>query len=228
MKKITIIICDDHPIVRAGLRLLLEAAGDVQVVGEAENGYQAVQESKRLRPDVVLLDLAMPMLNGVEATRQITREIPSTKVLVLSAYSDDQHVHDALAAGATGYLLKETAADGLLRAIRKTRHGIGAFSPQVSARLKRRRACAPKSRRDETGFAILSSRQTQCLQLIAEGYLTREIADLLGISRKTAEKHRQSLMDKLDLHDIVALTRHAVSTGVIATNRAPNLQAMAA
>lgn len=228
MNKITVLVCDDHPVVRSALRMVLEAAEDIQVVGEAENGQEAVVRTERLRPDVVLLDLAMPLLNGVEAARQITREIPSSKVLVLSAYSDDRHVQDAIAAGATGYVMKETAAKDLLRALRKTHQGIASFSPQVSTRLKRRRKCALDSRRDDTAFAILSSRQTQFLELIAEGYLTREIASLLGISRKTAEKHRQSLMDKLDMHDIATLTRHAVSTGVIAANRAPGLRAKAA
>jgi DNA-binding NarL/FixJ family response regulator len=224
MNKITVLISDDHPIVRDGLRLLLEAAGDIQVIGEAEDGQQAVLETKRLQPEVVLLDIDMPVLNGVEAARQITREVSSTRVLMLSMYGDSQHVQEALEAGATGYLSKETAANDLLRAIRKTRKGIAFFSRPRSKRLKRRRKVPLNGHSRKARVAPLSGRQTQTLQLIAEGYVTREIARLLRISRKTAEKHRQSLMDKLDIHEIASLTRYAVSCGIVPSNRAPNLQ----
>jgi DNA-binding NarL/FixJ family response regulator len=208
--------------VRAGLRLLLEAAGDIQVIGEAENGQQAVLETKRLQPEVVLLDFAMPVLNGVEAARQITREVSSTRVLMLSMYGDSQHVQEALEAGATGYLSKETAGNELLRAIRKTRKGIAFFSRPRSKRLKRRRKVPRNGHSRKARAATLSDRQTQTLQLIAEGYVTREIARLLRISRKTAEKHRQLLMDKLDIHEIATLTRYAVSCGIVPSNCAPN------
>ena len=132
MKPITVLISDDHSIVRQGLRLLLEAAEDIQVVGEAGDGHQSVSEAERLRPDVVLLDLAMALLNGVEATRQITSAVPSAKVLILSGYSDDQHVQQAIEAGATGYLMKEAAANDLLRAIREVHKGNAFFSPLIS------------------------------------------------------------------------------------------------
>jgi DNA-binding NarL/FixJ family response regulator len=228
MNKITVLISDDHPVVRAGLRVLLESAGDIQVVGEAENGKQAVRKTKRLRPDVVLLDFAMPLLNGVEAARQITTEVSSSKVLMLSMYSDNQQVQQAIEAGAIGYISKETAGNDLLRAIRKTRKGIAFFSPQLSNWSLRPPKGALNGHSRKTPVAILSGRQTQLLKLIADGYLTREIAGLLSISRKTAEKHRQSLMDKLDIHEIATLTRYAVSTGVVASNRAPNMPLTAA
>src|SRR6185436_15035494 len=139
MKTITVLLCDDHTIIREGLRILLEAAGDIEVIGEAQDGRQAVHESQRLRPDVVLVDLGMPMLNGVQATGQITKEMPSTKVLILSSYSDEQHVEQAIAAGALGYLMKETAGTDLLRAIREVHKGNVFFSPLVSTLLLRLR-----------------------------------------------------------------------------------------
>jgi DNA-binding NarL/FixJ family response regulator len=228
MNKITVLISDDHPVVRAGLRALLEAAGDIQVVGEAENGPQAVRRTKSLRPDVVLLDLEMPLLNGVEVARQITTQVSSSKVLMLSVYSDDQHVQQALEAGATGYLSKKAAGNDLLGAIRKTRKGIPCFSPQVSKPARQPCNGALNGHSASTRAPVLSARQTQILQLIAEGHLTREIAASLSISRKTVEKHRQSLMDKLDIHEIATLTRYAVSSGVVASNRAPNMPFRAA
>src|ERR1041384_4625735 len=135
MKKITLLLADDHTIVRAGLRILLEAAGDMRGVGEAEDGLESVRETKRLQPDVVLLDLAMPVLNGLEAARQIRKEVPSTKILILSAYNHDRYVQEALEAGASGYLVKETAGSDLLRAIREVQKGNAFFSPAVTNRL---------------------------------------------------------------------------------------------
>ena len=228
MNKITVLISDDHPVVRAGLRVLLEAAGDMQVVGEAENGEQAVQRTKRLRPDVVLLDLAMPLLNGVEAARQITTEVSSSKVLMLSMYTDEQQVQQAMDAGATGYLSKQAAGNDLLRAVRKTREGIAFFSPPLSNGVRPRANGALNGHSSPVPAAVLSVRQAQVLQLIAEGYLTREIASSLRISRKTAEKHRQALMDKLDIHEIASLTRYAVSSGAVASNRPPSMALTAA
>ena len=228
MNKITVLISDDHPVVRAGLRALLEAAGDIQVVGEAENGRQAVRRTKSLRPDVVLLDLEMPLVSGVEAARQITTEVSSSKVLMLSIYRDNQHVQQAIDAGATGYLSKEAAGSDLLRAVRKTRKGIAFFSRQVSKPSKRRPNGALNGHSANTRVPVLTDRQTQILQLIAEGNLTREIASSLRISRKTVEKHRQSLMDKLDIHEIATLTRYAVCSGVVAASREFNMPSRAA
>ena len=222
MKKITVLLSDDHTIIRQGLRLILEAAGDIEVVGEAEDGHQCLLEANRLRPEVVLLDLAMPRLNGVEAIRQITRDMLSIKVLVLSSYSDDQHLEQAIDAGATGYLVKETAGSYLLQAIREIARGIAFFSPTVSARLfKLRRERFLNGRPFSTEPTALTSRQTEILQLIAEGYANKQIAGLLLISLKTVEKHRQMLMDKLNIHDIATLTRYAVSAGVVESGRAP-------
>jgi DNA-binding NarL/FixJ family response regulator len=222
MKNITVLLCDDHNVVREGLRFLLEAADDIHVVGEAENGHQAVREAKRLLPDVVLLDLAMPLLNGVGAARQITRKVPSTKVLILSGYSDDQHVVQAIEAGATGYLMKETAGKHLLQAVREAYTGNPFFSSPVSTRLLRQyRERLLNGQPARTTVTTLTRRQTEVLQLVAEGYSTKRIAGLLAISIKTVEKHRSTLMEKLEIHEVATLTRYAISSGLIESGRVP-------
>jgi DNA-binding NarL/FixJ family response regulator len=218
MKPITVLLSDDHTIVRQGLRLLLDAAADIQVVGEAENGRQAVAETERLLPDIVLLDFAMPILNGVEATRQIIKALPAAKVLILSSYSGAQHVRQAIEAGAAGYVMKETAGNELLDAIREVHIGNAFFSPLLLKSLFQRHQ-ASNSRAQPTNGARLSIRQMEILQLIAEGYVTKQIAALLAITKKTVEKHRQALMDKLDIHGIADLTRYAYSCGVVEINR---------
>ena len=216
MKTIRVLVVDDHAIVRAGLRALLEAAGDMLVVGEAENGQQAVGEAERLRPDVVLLDVAMPRLNGVSAARQIAERAPTSKMLLLSSYNDAQHLREAIEAGAAGYLLKESAADELLEAIRETDRGGASFSPAILQRLSKECWGGPLgSLGPATGSATLTGRQAEVLQLVAEGHCNKQIAALLSLSMKTVEKHRQSLMVKLNLHKTAALTRYAVSTGVV-------------
>jgi DNA-binding NarL/FixJ family response regulator len=221
VKKITVLVADDHAIVREGLRLILETFEDIKVVGEARDGQEALRETQRVRPDVVLMDLSMPLLNGVEATRRITRDYPGTKVIILSTYSDDEHVQHALKAGAAGYLMKETASGDLLRAIRETRKGNSFFSPAIAMRLlKQCRNRHPES--NSAGPPELSSRQTEVLQLIAEGYSSKGMAARLCLSLKTVEKHRQVVMDKLDIHNVAALTRYAVSSGVVESNRVPN------
>lgn len=226
MKKITVLLSDDHTVVRRGLRLLLEAETDIQVVGEAANGQQSVREAKRLKPDVVLQDLAMPLLNGLEAARQIAKEVPSTRVLILSAYSDDAYIEHAVEAGAAGYLMKETAGDDLLRAIREIASGNAFFSPPVARRLlKQWQEKFPNGSAVKTKATKLTSRQTEILQLIAEGYATKQIAGLLSLSIKTVEKHRQDLMNILNIHNIATLTRYAVSSGVVESNRMPNWSA---
>ncbi|HWV98984.1 MAG TPA: response regulator transcription factor [Candidatus Acidoferrum sp.] len=223
MKKITVLLSDDHTVVREGLRLLLETDPDIQVVGEAANGHQSVKEAKRLKPDVVLLDLAMPLLNGLEAARQITREVPSAKVLILSAYTDDQYIEHAIEAGAAGYLMKETVGDDLLRAIREVAKGNAFFSPPVAKRLlKQWQQHTGNGSPARTKATLLTSRQTEVLQLIAEGYATKQIADMLTLSIKTVEKHRQDLMNTLNIHNIASLTRYAVSSGVVESNRVPD------
>jgi DNA-binding NarL/FixJ family response regulator len=223
MKKIAVLLCDDHTVLRNGLRLLLDAEADIQVVGEAANGHQSVREAKRLKPDVVLQDLAMPLLNGLEAARQIAKEVPSAKVLILSAYTDDAYIEHAIKAGAAGYLMKETAGDDLLRAIREIANGNAFFSPPVARRLlKQWQEKFPNGSPVKAAAATLTSRQTEILQLVAEGYATKQIAGLLSLSIKTVEKHRQDLMNTLNIHNIASLTRYAVSSGVVESNRMQN------
>lgn len=219
MKKITVLLADDHTVVRQGLRSLLAAETDIEVVGEAENGRQTVQMARRLLPDVLVMDIAMPKLNGLEATRQIIREVPATKVLILSSYSDDEYVHQLTEAGAAGYLIKQTAANDLLMAIRETYQGNAYFSPAISKRLlDRYRQSFMDGRPLKSGSVQLTPREMEVLQLVAEGFVNKQIAAELSISIKTVEKHRQQVMDKLNIHDVAGLTRYAIAKGVIESN----------
>ena len=213
MKKIGILLADDHAVVRQGLRALLEAEGDITVMGEAENGRQAVALARKAAPDVVLMDVVMPGMNGLEATRQIVRHVPSAKVLVLTSYGDDDYVTQLLEAGAAGYLVKQTAAADLLKAIREVHRGKSFFSPSIAKRLRPQNgengASGPPTFRQER----LTSREAEVLQLVAEGFANKQIAAELSISIKTVEKHRQQAMNKLNIHDIAGLTRYAIAKG---------------
>jgi DNA-binding NarL/FixJ family response regulator len=216
MKKITVLLAEDHMIVREGFRKMLEFEDDFEIVGEAQDGRQALALVKKLRPAVVLMDIAMPLLNGLEATRQILKAVPATKVLMLSAHSDDAYVKNATESGAVGFLLKQTSAHDVCRAIREVHKGKTFFSPAIS---KRRDRLNPQSL-DRTGrpnqkAAQLTSREMEVIQLVAEGKANKEIAAELGIGMKTVEKHREHLMEKLDIHDTAGLTRYAISAGII-------------
>jgi DNA-binding NarL/FixJ family response regulator len=216
MKRITVLLAEDHTIVREGFRKMLEMEDDLQIVGEAEDGRQAVAMVKKLRPAVVLMDIAMPLLNGLEATRQVLKALPATKVLMLSAHSDDAYVKNATESGAVGFLLKQTSAHDVCRAIREVQKGNTFFSPSIS---KCRDRLHPQST-DRAGqvskkVAQLTSREMEVLQLIAEGKANKETAAELGIGMKTVEKHREHLMQKLDIHDTAGLTRYAIGAGII-------------
>jgi len=213
---ITVLLADDHAVLRQGLRALLAAENDIRVVGEAENGRQAVQLAQSLHPDVVLMDIAMPSLNGVEATRQINAQHLKSKVLILSGYSDDDYVQRTIDAGAVGYLIKQTPAHDLITAIREARKGNAYFSPTISKRLlefQRQAAIVGKSGKVDS--IRLTIRESEVLQLVAEGYATKQIAAELSISIKAVERHRHEIKRKLDIHDVAGLTRYALATGMI-------------
>lgn len=212
MNPIRVLLADDHMVVREGLRALLEAEGGFAIVGEADSGRETVKMVENLRPAVVVMDVAMPLLNGVEAMRRIRVLAPETRVLILSAHGDDEYVARAISAGAMGYLLKQSSAQLLAHAIREIERGRTFFSPVIARRLaafRRRGLLAPQRN------SHLTAREQEVLQLVAEGSANKQIAGMLGISIKTVEKHRQQLMDKLDIHDTAGLTRHAIAVGVI-------------
>jgi DNA-binding NarL/FixJ family response regulator len=216
MKRITVLLAEDHTIVREGFRRMLELEGDMEVVGEAQNGRQALAMVKKLRPAVVLMDIAMPLLNGLEATRQVLKELPDTKVLILSAHSDDAYVKNATDSGAVGFLLKQTSSHEVCRAIREVQKGKTFFSPSVSKRFDHLNPPSPGRMGRLARKAVqLTSREMEVLQLIAEGKANKETAAELGIGMKTVEKHREHLMQKLGIHDTAGLTRYAISAGII-------------
>ena len=216
MKRSTVLLAEDHTIVREGFRKMLELENDLQVVGEAEDGRQAVAMVKKLRPAVVLMDIAMPRLNGLEATRQVLKAVPATKVLILSAHSDDAYITDATDSGAVGFLLKQTSSHAVCEAIREVQKGNTFFSPAVARRLHELEGKSPvRAGMPRPRNARLSSRETEVLQLIAEGKANKETAAELGISIKTVEKHREKVMGKLNIHDTAGLTRYAISAGII-------------
>ena len=215
MKRITVLLAEDHTIVREGFRKMLELEEDLQVVGEAEDGRQAVAMIKKLRPAVVLMDIAMPRLNGLEATRQVLKAVPDTKVLMLSAHSDDAYIEDATESGAVGFLLKQASAHVVCEAIREVQKGKTFFCPSIARRLRERDRKSSNPGGTASRKVRLSSREMEVLQLIAEGKANKETAAELGIGIKTVEKHREHLMQKLNIHDTAGLTRYAIGSGII-------------
>jgi DNA-binding NarL/FixJ family response regulator len=216
VKQITVLLAEDHAIVRQGLCSLLRADGHFLVVGEARTGREAVEMARTLRPDVILMDIAMPVLNGLEATRQILAADPAAKVIVLSAHSDDVYVERMNEAGAVGFLEKQTSAEILTRAIHEVVAGHVFFSPAIARRLRDDQS-KPRNRDGllKAHGARLTSRESEVLQLVAEGSANKQVAAELGISIKTVEKHRQHLMDKLKIHDTAGLTRYAIAQGIV-------------
>lgn len=215
--KIRVLLADDHIVMRQGLRALLAAEADIEIVGEADNGRQAIQLAIQLTPHVALLDIAMPNVNGVEAARQILRRQPATRVLILSSYNEMDYIRQLVDAGAAGYLVKQTAAQELLEAIRAVHRGNGFFSPDIARRLREQSHHANPAGKSAAGKRSnhLTTREAEVLQLIAEGRANKQIAADLGISIKTVEKHRQQVMNKLGIHDIAGLTRHAIARGMV-------------
>jgi len=203
-------------VVRQGLHSLLSGEADINVVGEASNGRQAVEMAHQLKPNIIVMDLAMPQLNGMEAARQIISDGLPSKVLILSSYDDDEYVRQLTEAGASGYLIKQTAATDLIKAVREASRENVFISPSIAKRLRdSTRAIGADGRPSRRRVKSLTSRELEVLQLIAEGHLNKQIAGVLGISIKTVEKHRQHLMNKLNIHEIAGLTRYAIAHGIV-------------
>ncbi len=221
-QRIKVVIVEDHAVVRQGLKILIHADPELCVTGEAEDGQAGVQTAVALRPDVVVMDLALPRMSGMEATKALLQKSPESKVLVLSSYGDNESVRNLLGAGAMGYITKHSASEDLLDAIHRVSRGERYLSPSIARRLERQERHAFMSGRAKTEKAQLSSRETEVLRLVAAGHATKEIARQLGLSVKTVEKHRQSVMDKLDIHEVAGLTRYASSKGLICLPAAPS------
>ena len=216
MKRITVLLAEDHPVVRVGFRSLLNQERDIEVVGEAATGREAVQLTRKLRPAVVVMDIAMPLLNGLEATRQILKDFPDARVLILSAHGDDAYVEQAIVLGAAGFFRKQSASENLAVAIREVQKGNSFFNHYLSERLCGHGQKLPWRRGQfEKRANRLSSREVEVLQLIAEGMPNKQVAAELGVSFKTVDKHRQQLMAKLNIHDVAGLTRYAIAEGII-------------
>jgi two-component system response regulator NreC len=210
MKRIRILLADDHAVVRQGFRMILSAHPDLEIVGEAGNGREAVDLAASLRPDVVVMDVAMPELNGIEATRRLTADNPHVRVVALSMHKDSVYVREILRAGARGYLLKDSVADDLVAAVRAVAGGEGYLSPAIS------NAVLDDYRKHVTDpIDLLSSREREVLQMLAEGKTNKEIAVILNLSVYTVDAHRGRIMEKLNVHSINELVRFAVRKGLI-------------
>jgi DNA-binding NarL/FixJ family response regulator len=215
MNRITILIVEDHAIVREGFRRMLQLEDGLEVVGEAQDGRRAVEMAKKLLPNVVLMDVAMPLLNGLDATRQLVKAVPTTRVLILSAHGDLAHVTGAMESGAAGFLLKQSSSKEVYRAIQEAHQGKTFFSSSISKRLDRLYLQWPQRTSTIKKATELTSREREVLQLVAEGCANKETAAELGINTKTVEKHRENLMYKLDIHNTAGLTRYAIYAGFI-------------
>ena len=210
MQRINVLLADDHTIVREGIRSLLEARKEIKVVGEASTGKEAVEKAGEIRPDIVIMDISMPILNGLEATRQIRRLYPECKVLVLTMHENRESVRQILKAGAIGYVIKKSAAGQLFNAIDAVNRGEAFFSPTISKML-----LEDYLEETDSPDEILSSRETEVLQLVAEGHTNKEIADLLFISVKTVEGHKDNIKKKLCIYDQAGLIKYAIGKGMI-------------
>jgi DNA-binding NarL/FixJ family response regulator len=216
-----VLLADDHHLVRAGIRALLASLPEVEIVAEAGNGQEALAALVRTKPDIALIDISMPGLNGLELAARVSREVPETRVVILSVHGDASHVAQALRAGAKGYLVKDAAVDELPILLRSVMRGETYLSPSISRHvvdgfLERSSGLPPES---TDASALLTPRQREILQLVAEGRSTKEIATLLDLSVKTVETHRAQIMERLDIHDLAGLVRYAVRAGLVSPER---------
>jgi two-component system response regulator NreC len=216
MYKTKVLLVDDHAIVREGIRALLDVREDLEVIGEAEDGRQAIEKARELTPDIILIDITMPNLNGIEATRQIKKTSSEIKLLVLTAHDNREYVHQILQAGASGYLLKDFAASDLVSAINAVKKGDIFLSPPISrVVVKDYIRYANSESEDFNSLNMLTGREREILQLVAEGNTNKEIAHLLKLSTKTVEVHRFHVMEKLHIRDITGLVKYSIRTGLI-------------
>lgn len=215
MSPIRVLLAEDHTIVRKGLRSLLDAEPGIEVVGEAEDGRQAIEKVEQLMPDVVLMDITMPVLNGLEATRQIKKLFSQIKVLILTVHSTEEYIFQILQAGASGYLIKQAAVEELISAIQAVYRGDTFLSPSMSRIILKESSRQTSTTTEKDNLARLTDREREVLQLVAEGRSNREIAQLLHVTVKTVEAHRAHVMEKLDLHSAAELTRYAIRKGII-------------
>jgi two-component system response regulator NreC len=214
MRKIRILIADDHSIVREGVRMILDGQEDFEVIGEASTGRQALEEARRLKPDVVVMDISMPDMNGIEATTKVRAELPQTQVMGLTMHEDESYVFELLKAGAAGYVLKRAAAEDLVTAVRAAHQGEAFLYPTV-AKLVVQDYLQRATAQDQAALDGLTGREREVLTLIAEGLTNQEIAGRLYISIKTVQTHRAHIMEKLNLHDRTELVRYAIRKGLI-------------
>jgi len=214
-KRTTVLLADDHAIVREGVKMILTAESDLEVIAEAEDGLQAVEMARRLKPDVAVLDVSMPRLNGIEATRQIRAALPDTQVLALTMHSDDTYVFQLLKAGASGYVLKRAAATDLVQAVRAARRGEAFLYPAIAKAVVADYLKRLESGEGREAYDGLTEREREILTLVAEGVTNQDIAERLYISIKTVQTHRAHIMEKLSLHDRTQLVRYAIRKGLI-------------
>lgn len=218
VRRIRVLLADDHAVLRDGIHALLEDETDIQVVGEAEDGRSAVEQARQLEPDVVIMDIGMPLLNGLEATRQIKRDNPGIQVLILTMHENPEYVAQVLSAGGSGYVLKKAAGKELVQAIRDVARGEAQFSPSVARTLAQLYLQSLDSDAVRDPYDDLTPREREVLQLVAEGHSNQQVAEELGLSVKTVKTHRLHLMQKLDLHDRAELIRYAYQKGILSTD----------
>jgi len=211
---VRILIADDHTILRAGIRSLLDMVPEFQVVGEVDNGKDAINQAGQLKPDLLLSDLSMPKTNGTEAIQRIKSRYPDIKILVLTVHKTEEYVHAALKAGANGYVLKDDTSDELISAIKNIAAGKTYLSPSICSEVVMGYLADPGNERISTSIEQLTSREREIMKLIAEGYRNKDIAEYLSISLKTVEKHRSNMMKKLDLHSASSITSYAIKNGL--------------
>jgi DNA-binding NarL/FixJ family response regulator len=218
MKKLRLLVADDHKIFRQGIKKLLDEESDLSIVGEAADGREAVQKATELKPDVILMDIAMANLNGLEATKKIKKVLPSARVIMLTMHKNEEYILQSFQAGASGYILKEGAVEELVSAIRSIYQDKSFLSPTISKTLIDAYLRKMETGKTETPFDLLTDREREVLQLIAEGYTNREVAKALFISVKTVEAHRAHIMQKLNIHDIAKLVKYAIQKGLVDLN----------